>query len=249
MLASLATPLRTAAEPCREALDRRHFWCFFAVLSAEGLNQRWFSPWSFVDKQQNDDHGYFYRVKVKLDHDDENLDFDYVVACNIRVTRWKDGSLSDDTTITPRRMMRATKAGNAVLVKTPELCGLPGRPQLVTDTGWVPKDLLPLIVWFESASDLSRGWGYVGEAAYESSFSKLKYGGTHISVSSREEWEKWREKAKTDYVQIGDLPGPWGDESFFNELARNRRMATMYQAMLGYELPRQLGRKCVHGCH
>jgi hypothetical protein len=206
------------------------------LLVPSDIFQALMGRWTFVDKQSNQDQGYFYRVKVKLSHGDENLDFDYVVACNIRVTRWKDGGLSDDTRLTPERMYRATAAGNAVSVKTPALCGMPGRPQLLTETGYVPPDLLPLIIWFDDAKELSYGWGYVGEAAYESPYAKLKFGGANISAATREDWEKWREKSKAEYVQIGDLPGPWG-EANFSEPVRLNRIVTVCHAMTGFKLP------------
>jgi len=36
--------------------------------------------------------GYFYRLQAKFEVKDtaNGFDFDYVVACNIRVTRWRD---------------------------------------------------------------------------------------------------------------------------------------------------------------
>ncbi len=81
----------------------------------------------------------------------------------------------------------------------------------------------------------------MGEAAYEGPLSKLKFGGAHISVSSREEWEKWREQAKAEYVQVGDIPGPWGDEELFVALVRKSAFPGSCQAMLGHTLPQKVG--------
>jgi len=46
------------------------------------------------------DQGYFYRFRASFEvkATGEPLDFDYVVACNIRVTRGRDGGLSGDST-------------------------------------------------------------------------------------------------------------------------------------------------------
>ncbi|NOT70422.1 MAG: hypothetical protein HOP09_03775 [Hyphomicrobium sp.] len=169
-------------------------------------------------KKELEDLESFYRVQVKLSHSDENLDFDYIVACNLfepflgpAPTPEKPSVLNPE--IQPERMYRATKDGSAVMVKSIALCSQTrkGDPELSTDSGWVPKDVLPLVVWFEDAKDLSHGWGYVSEAAYESPLSKLKFGGTKISPATKADWDNWRATAKAEYVQAGDLPGPWGE--------------------------------------
>ena len=63
------------------------------------------NPTEVVKAQQySKDQGYFYRFRAgfEIKGTGEKLDFDYVVACNIRLTRWRDGGLSNDTTFSPR---------------------------------------------------------------------------------------------------------------------------------------------------
>jgi hypothetical protein len=75
------------------------------------------------------DQGYFYRFRASFEvkATGEPLDFDYVVACNIRLTRWRDGGLSDDSTYSPRAMVMATNGGQAVMLRN---AGCVPRPYL-----------------------------------------------------------------------------------------------------------------------
>src|SRR6267154_4786615 len=86
-----------------------------AVVVLAGITQL-MSGSTRVEQTYSKDAGYFYRFRASLEVKEtgEQLDFDYVVACNIRLTRWRDGGLSDDTTFSPRLMVKATAAGQAV---------------------------------------------------------------------------------------------------------------------------------------
>ena len=156
------------------------------------------------------DRGYFYRFKANFEvkATSEKVAFDYVAACNVRLTRWRDGGLSDDTTLSPRAMVQATRDGHAVMLQTVNGCH-----GLTSENGDVPPDLLPLAVWFEDISDLSAGLGYASEDAYENPVAKLAFHGARIDHATREEWEEWRRKSSEHYVQQGVLPGPWGSTS------------------------------------
>ena len=54
-----------------------------------------------MSQEYSKDRGYFYRVRAGFEVKDsgEPLNFDYVVACNIRLTRWRDGGLSNNSTL------------------------------------------------------------------------------------------------------------------------------------------------------
>lgn len=155
------------------------------------------------------DNGYFYRMTAKFEVKEtgEPINFDFVVACNIRVTRWRDGGLSDDSTYTPHTMVKATADGHAVMVSALRKCS-----GLTSENGDVPPDVLPLAVWFDSVDDLSHGLGYVSEDAYDNKLSKLRFHGARIEKATRTDWEAWRKRAAAEYVQRGALPGPWGRE-------------------------------------
>ncbi|HET9395626.1 MAG TPA: hypothetical protein VFO36_06180, partial [Nitrospiraceae bacterium] len=164
-------------------------------------------PASRVQSQHFQDNGYFYRMRAAFEVKEtgERLDFDYVVACNIRVTRWRDGGLSDDSTYSPRMVAKATAGGQAVVLRTLGACN-----GLTSENGDIPSDILPLAVWFDTVDDLSRGLGYVSEDAYDSPISKLRFHGARIDRATRGEWERWRKQAAESYIEQGVLPGPWG---------------------------------------
>jgi hypothetical protein len=107
-------------------------------------------------QQYSKDQGYFYRFRAgfEIKGTGEKLDFDYVVACNVRLTRWRDGGLSDDTTFSPRIMVKATTGGQAVMLRTLEACH-----GLTSEHEDVPKDVLPLAIWFDDVANLSTGLG------------------------------------------------------------------------------------------
>lgn len=153
------------------------------------------------------DQGYFYRFRAgfEVKATGEQLDFDYVVACNIRLTRWRDGGLSNDSTHSPRAMVMATNGGQAVMLRTLDACS-----GLTSEHEDVPPDVLPLAIWFDDLTDLSAGLGYVSEAAYDNPLGKLKFRGARVDRSTRADWEAWRKKSAEEYVQRGVLPGPWG---------------------------------------
>jgi hypothetical protein len=153
------------------------------------------------------DAGYFYRFRAAFEVKitGEQLDFDYIVACNIRLTRWRDGGLSNDTSFSPRVMVQATAGGQAVILKTLDACG-----GLVSETNDVPADVLPVAIWFDSIAELSHGLAYASEDAYENPVGKLRFHGARIDRATRADWEAWRKKAADEYVERGSMPGPWG---------------------------------------
>jgi hypothetical protein len=189
------------------------------------------------------DRGYFYRMTAKftVKETGEALDFDYVVACNIRLTRWRDGGLSNDSTFSPRVMVKATAAGQAVMLKTFYLCN-----GLTSENENLPPDALPMAIWFDSVEDLSNGIGYVSEDAFENPLGKLTFGGARVDAATRADWEAWRKKAADEYVDRGALPGPWGYDYPDNLNINNPDIGRYVSACYGYKrmkMPEVIGEK------
>jgi hypothetical protein len=186
---------------------------------------------SRVIETYSKNNGYFYRMKVDFEVKDtgEKLNFDYIAACNIRMTRWRDGGLSNDSTFSPRVMLKATAGGQAVMIKTLRLCS-----GMTSENDDVPPDVLPMAIWFDSVDDLSNGLGYVSEAAYESPIAKLRFRGARVEHATREDWEAWRKQAASEYVQLGALPGPWGYDYPDNINVNNPDIGKYVSACRGY---------------
>ena len=160
-----------------------------------------------VAQTYTQDRGYFYRFRAGFEVKDtgERIDFDYVVACNIRLTRWRDGGLSNDSEFSPRVMVKATAGGQAVMLKTLNEC-----TGATSQNDNIPPDVLPVAIWFDSVNDLSNGLGYESEDAYNNPLSRLTFHGARIDRSSPAEWEAWRKQSADAFVERGALPGPWG---------------------------------------
>ena len=156
---------------------------------------------AFVNKPQ----GFFYRFNANFSHKGEKLNFDYVVACNIRVTVYRGGDRSDDSFYSPKVMMMPTSDGGAVLLRTIDAC----KGQ-TTANGEVPADLFPMAIWFDDVNDMTFGWGYATEDAYENELSQLEFHEATIEAASREDWDAWREASAKDFKPTGMITTPWG---------------------------------------
>ncbi|MDZ7629756.1 MAG: hypothetical protein U5J99_15245 [Parvularculaceae bacterium] len=155
---------------------------------------------------------YYYRITAgyTVKETGENIVFDFVVACGATVTHWRYTGESTRVSIEPLVMIKPTSNGAAVLLRAyRKICeqGVNWGPE--KEYG-APLDVLPFVIWFDDARDLSFGWGYATEDAYHNPNSKLKFEGAAVNVSSPAEWKKYREKAASQYVQVGAIPGPWG---------------------------------------
>ena len=149
--------------------------------------------------------GYFYRFTARYSHKGEPLVFDYVVACNIRITSYRGGDRSDDSTYAPKVMMLPTNTGGAVMVRTIRACN--GE---TTENGRAPEDLFPMAIWFDDVNDMTFGWGYATWDAYESETSQLEFHQARISPATRADWEAWREASAKDFEPVGMIKTPWG---------------------------------------
>ena len=156
-----------------------------------------------------------YRMKADfiLKETGEPVSFDYVVACNY--TSFENRHTTDTTfaALTPVMMFQPVGNGHAVGIVTIDMCeGSNWSVQSGPNRGnsVIPDDLRPLAIWFEDIHDLSKGWGYKTDSAYESPLAKLQFIEAHVEVSDEAAWETWRERATEEYEAEGALPGPFG---------------------------------------
>ena len=183
----------------------------FAVVAVVLVGAGWlwlsgvFAPWSFTKSVTVEPQGYFFRMRASYTHGDEKIDFDYVAVCGYRTTIYKDNSRSNDGTYAPKVMIKATRDGGALMMRTPRAC----KGQ-TTFNGKAPADLLPFVVWFDDVNDLTFGFGYASPDAYDSSHAQVQFHYANISAATAADWKAWRAKAEAEYEQKGMLPGPWG---------------------------------------
>jgi hypothetical protein len=142
---------------------------------------------SFV-KSIEEDHGTYYRLKVKLAYKGEPQNFDIVVGCNVRVINYKGGGGNTyEAGLIPTVFGRRMSDGKGLVVRPPNACD--GE---TTANGQVQPDLLPVIVVYDNADTLDFGTAYLSEDAYGSPLSVLKFGGATIASASKAEFEEFR---------------------------------------------------------
>lgn len=133
---------------------------------------------------------YFFRLKAKYTHDGQPINFDIVVACSIRVDRYRGGESGFLASRYPRFFVQRTHDNHAVMQIVPIAC----RGE-TTDDGRVPDDFLPGVIWFDKPGDYRFGIGYVSEDAFENPNSQLKFHGASIERATRADWEAFRKRA------------------------------------------------------
>jgi hypothetical protein len=159
---------------------------------------------------------FFYRMKADfiLKETGETVQFDYVAACGGVVQNYSYTTPSVFYTHHPIIMFQPVGEGQALGLVTIDMCDnwKWGKVEFGPRAGKsrIPDDLRPLAVWFDDIDDLSRGWGYKTDDAYESPLAKMKFVSASVSVTDKSDWERWRVEAEASYEQIGALPGPWG---------------------------------------
>lgn len=164
---------------------------FFALRT--DIGQALFGHWSFVRSIQ-EDHGTYYRLKVKLAYRGEPQDFDIVVGCNVRQINYKDGSRTYEAGLVPTVFGRRMNDGKGLVVRPPRACE--GQ---TTANGMVQPDLLPIVVVYDDADTLDFGTAYLSKDAYESPLSVLKFDGATIERATRADFDKFR-KVETNLV-------------------------------------------------
>ncbi len=141
------------------------------------------------------DQGVFFRLVSKYQYGAEIIDFDIVVGCSVRVTRWSQGGSSFDATRDPVIFAKAATDGSAIAQIVPSACM--GE---TTANGRVPDDFLPGAIWFPSTNDFSFGIAYVTEDAFESPNGKLKFLGAKILKATRADYESFEPIAATNLI-------------------------------------------------
>lgn len=163
-------------------------------------------------QSNTEEGGFFYRMQAEFIHKEtgEPISFDYVVACN----RHEFSNVATTSTVfhgrEPHMMFQPVGTKHALRITTINMC---------EDWKWgddgngeprIPDALRPLAVWHEDINDLSFGWGYKSDDAYESPLAKIEFVQASVTPTDAAAWRAWRENAEQDYEQIGALPGPWG---------------------------------------
>lgn len=155
--------------------------------------------------------GSFYRVTVDLAHKGEPIHVDVVVACHLTLGRAPAGSVSvDNLNSHPYAYAMAIPGGHAVAVRTnTKSC----ETQATTDNGQIPKNWLPLVVWYEHAEDLSFGVGYLTQDAYESPLAQLEFRGAIVTKATWADYQTFeRDRPKNllpeHTIYSGSRPPP-----------------------------------------
>lgn len=150
----------------------------------------------------------YYRVKSSYIVKDtgEHVDFDYVAACAVLETRYRDGDRSVDTPfgVAPKTFIIRTAGGHAIQVATPRAC------DRQAETGDIPPDLIPLTVFYDDATNLRFGWGYTSQDAYDNARAKISFEGAGVTAATYADWRAWRAKAAVEPKRFGGFDLSWG---------------------------------------
>ena len=149
---------------------------------------------SFV-KSVDEDHGTYYRLKVKLTYKGERQDFNIIVGCNVRQIRYKDNSSTYEVGLVPTVFGRRMSDGKGLVIRPPDACD--GE---TTANGGVQPDLLPVVVVYDDADTLTFGIAYLSEDAYDSPLSALKFAGATIETATQAEFDEFR-RTETNLVK------------------------------------------------
>jgi hypothetical protein len=157
---------------------------------------------SFEQSQRDEKNFFFYRVHTKLTYKPtgEPLEFDVVVACNYHEVKYRDGDRSVLYGSDPEFFAKKVGGNHVVMMQVPKYCPFAeqiAKPmvQLGQPTfreKYLPPDFMPLLIWFDDASDLRFGIGYISDDAYENPSSKMSYHATTITQVSRTERDAWQ---------------------------------------------------------
>lgn len=159
------------------------------------------------DVSEPDKSGFFYRLQASYIYKPtgEPVEVDYVVGCNVEVQRNKYTGPTHRARRAPEFMYVPAPEGSVIGIRSPNICS-----DVKFERGLVPDDFMPMTVFYDDADDLSFGWGYTTEDAWDAEKSKLRLVDASITQSTYDEWKAWREAAADNYTQIGVIPGPWG---------------------------------------
>jgi hypothetical protein len=144
-----------------------------------------------VVKFITNDHGTYYRLKVKLAYKGEPQDFDIVVGCNVRQIFYKDGGSTYEAGLIPTVFGRRMSDGKGLVVRPPNAC----RGE-TTSNGKIGPNLLPVVVVYDNAETLDFGTAYLSDDAYENPLSVLKFSGATVEKATRADFERFRRAQK-----------------------------------------------------
>ena len=139
---------------------------------------------------------YFHiRADYELIETGEPLNFDYVLSCRGYPF--------------PSSLFKATSTGAAIAIAQPEeYCqrAINSFPIERSDD----RIKMPVLTWYDDVKDLSLGYVYLSNDAYTSPHAKVQFKSYDVRPATRDDFIAWKDKAKTEYKQIGAIPGPHG---------------------------------------
>jgi hypothetical protein len=194
-------------KPAMKRRRRRSAWPI-AVVIAIGVGG---CVPSFV-KSVEEDHGTYYRLKVKLAYKGEQQDFDIVVGCNVRRIYYNGNGSTYEAGLVPTLFGRRMGDGKGLVVRPPNACD--GE---TTANGQVQPDLLPIVVVYENADVLDFGTAYLSEDAYENPLSALKFGGATIEKATRADFDEFR-RAQPNLVKRESFFKGVGGDALLEEM-------------------------------
>lgn len=159
---------------------------------------------------------FFYRMEADftLKETGEPIRFDYVVACGGVVETYSYTTPTVFYEHHPIMMYQAVGDGQALGLVSIDMCDSWKWDKIefgpMAGQSRIPENLRPLAIWFDDVNDLSKGWGYKNDDAYESPLAKIVFQKASVTKTDEAAWQAWRDKAAAEYEQVGALPGPWG---------------------------------------
>jgi hypothetical protein len=163
----------------------RTFLITLATLAAVGTVFRFAPTPSTAAPPTPPDNSYYYRQIVRLKHAGEIYEMNVVAACNTKLAA-KFGSGASFAG--PRLYVERVANNHAIGFRVTHGCG-----RSTTENGGAPPDLLPHVLWFDDADDLTQGILYATEDAYTNQLSQLQFLGSTIHQASAEEFAAFLE--------------------------------------------------------
>ncbi|WP_156648537.1 hypothetical protein [Methylobacterium sp. Leaf108] len=144
----------------------------------------------------------YFRLVVDLTFDKAPVTVDVVVACGQHRTQSRAHGGTNETLGMSAYVYAVRLPGDhAVKVRT---VGVPGAPNPcsgdTTANGRVPKNWLPLVVWYERADELAHGLGYADQDAYASPIARLGFRGARVETANAEDFERFLQTGPKNLV-------------------------------------------------
>lgn len=144
----------------------------------------------------------YFRLIVDLEFKKTPVSIDVVVACEQHRTMSRAYGGTDETLGMSAYVYAVRLPGDhAIKVRT---IGAPGAPNpCAGDTsanGRVPKDWLPLVVWYDRADDLSHGLGYADQDAYANPIAKISFRGARVETATARDFERFMQSGQKNLV-------------------------------------------------